>query len=119
MDNKKYSVEVLEVTGSMNTSLFKKMAEKGDITSTKIEEVVGSTIKITGYAWCKITADDNTFNMGYYATDTLGIISTGSEIFKASVEDYIGEAEKFNIVRVKTKKGSTYKLSPVFEEIAE
>lgn len=50
--------------------------------------------------------------MGYYAT-TKGIISTGSEVFKKSVEDYFGEVDNFVITEVKTKKGKTYKVSPL------
>lgn len=110
----KYSVEIIETTGTMNSPIFKKMAERGDITSTKIEEVVGSTVEIKGYAWCHITTDEKNFNMGYYSTN-LGIISTGSEIFKDSVKDYLDEVKNFNIVKIKTKQGNTYKVSPVLE----
>lgn len=110
----KYSVEIIETVGSMNSNIFKKMAERGDITSTKLEEVIGATVEINGYAWCNIKTSEKEFNMGYYSTD-LGIISTGSEIFKDSVKDYFGEVKKFNIVKIKTKKGNTYKVSPVLE----
>lgn len=112
MDN--YSVEIIETTGSMSSPIFKKMAERGDITSTKIEEVVGSTVEINGYAWCHIKTDKKEFNMGYYSTN-IGIISTGSEIFKESVKDYLDEVKNFNIVKIKTKQGNTYKVSPVLE----
>lgn len=117
MDNK-YKVELIETIGSMNSPIFKKMAERGDITSTKLEEVIGATVEINGYAWCKIKTTDKEFNMGYYSTD-LGIISTGSEIFKESVKDYFDDVKKFNIVKIKTSRGSTYKVSPVLENINE
>lgn len=110
--DKNYNVEIIETKGTMASPIFKKMAERGDITSIKIEDMVGHTIEINGYAWCNIKASEREFNIGYYSTDE-GIISTGSEIFLQSVKDYMGEVSKFNIVKVKTKKGSTYKLSPV------
>lgn len=115
MDNTNYSVEIIETVGSMSSPVFKKMAERGDITSVKINEVIGSVVNVTGFAWCKITTKDKEFNMGYYMTD-LGIVSTGSEIFKESVADYFKDGiSKFNIVQVRTKNGQTYKVSPVLE----
>lgn len=112
MEKKKYEVTVKTAEGSCNTSLFKKMASKGDITATKIQEVVGKVVKITGYALCHIVTDEKEFDMGYYATD-YGILSTGSEVFADSVFDYIGEVDLFKIVSIKTKKGTTYKVSPI------
>ena len=115
MANKKYSVDIMETYGSMENSVFKKMAERGDITSTKIEDKVGSTVKITGYAICHIETENKSFNMVYYSTDN-GIISSGSEIFLESVKAYMEDkVERFNIVKIKTTKGSTYKVSPVLE----
>lgn len=115
MDKTNYAVEIIETTGSMSSPVFKKMTERGDITSVKINEVIGSVVDITGYAWCHITTKDKDFNMGYYMTN-LGIVSTGSEIFKESVADYLNDGiSKFNIVQVKTKQGQTYKVSPVLE----
>lgn len=112
--NNNYSVEIKELYGSMDSDIFKKMCERGDITSTKIEEMIGSTVEINGYAVCEVKTSDKKFTMGYYSTD-LGIISTGSEYFLESVKDYIGSVAKFNIVKIKTKKGNTYKVSPVLE----
>ena len=114
MANKKYSVEIKEVYGSMDSEIFKKMAERGDITSTKVEDMIGSTVAITGYATCHIETESKSFDLVYYSTD-LGIISSGSEILLDSVKSYIGEVEKFNIVKIKTSKGNTYKVSPVLE----
>ena len=55
------------------------------------------------------------FDMGYYATNE-GIISTGSEVFRDSVEDYMGDVDLFKIVSLKTKKGTTYKVSPILTD---
>lgn len=114
---KKYVVEIETAVGSCNTNLFKKMASKGDITAEKIENVIGQVVEITGYAMCKITTDDKEFQIGYYATDQ-GIISTGSQVFLESVEDYFGDDDVtlFKIVKIKTKKGSTYKVSPILAD---
>lgn len=114
---KKYIVEIETAVGSCNTNLFKKMASKGDITAEKIENVIGQVVEITGYAMCKITTDDKEFQIGYYATNQ-GIISTGSQVFLESVEDYFGDEDVtlFKIVKIKTKKGSTYKVSPILAD---
>lgn len=114
---KKYVVEIETAVGSCNTNLFKKMASKGDITAEKIENVIGKVVEITGYAMCKITTDDKEFQIGYYATNE-GIISTGSQVFLESVEDYFGDEDVslFKIVKIKTKKGSTYKVSPILAD---
>lgn len=109
---KKYEVTIKEANGSCSSNLFKKMAQKGDITSVKVQDMIGKVINITGYAICHISTDEKDFDMGYYATDE-GIISTGSEVFKESVENYIGDVELFKIVSLKTKKGTTYKVSPI------
>lgn len=109
---KKYEVTIKEVNGSCDSNLFKKMAQKGDITSVKVQDMIGKVVNITGYAVCHIVTDEKEFDMGYYATDE-GIISTGSEVFKESVEDYVGDVNLFKIVSLKTKKGTTYKVSPI------
>lgn len=114
MANKKYSVEIKEVFGSMDTEIFKEMAERGDITSVKVENMIGATVAITGYAKCHIETEDKNFDLVYYSTDD-GIISSGSEILFDSVKAYIGKVKRFNIVKVQTKKGNTYKVSPVLE----
>lgn len=113
---KKYEVEILEKKGSCDSATFEKMAKNGDISSEKVTENAGRVIKLTGYALCHITAGDKEFDMGYYAT-TEGILSTGSEVFKKSVEEYYGDVDTFKIVSVKTKKGTTYKVTPILEEV--
>lgn len=109
---KNYNVEILESKGSCNSTVFEKMAKNGDITSKKVSECIDNVITLTGYALCHITTSEKEFDMGYYAT-TSGMISTGSGVFKDSIEEYYGEVDTFQIVSVKTKKGTTYKVTPV------
>lgn len=115
---KKYEVKINESVGSCNSSIFEKMAQNGDIQSVKVTECIGDVIELTGYAVCHITTSDKEFDMGYYATKN-GMISTGSEVFRKSVEEYYGEISTFKIVSVKTKKGTTYKVTPILTETEE
>lgn len=117
-NTKKYSVEILESEGSTKSDLFKKMAERGDITSIKVEDMVGANISINGYAKCHIETDDKNFDIVYYSTDA-GYISSGSEVLLESVKTYMEDAERFVIVKVKTSKGFTYKVSPLLEDKKE
>jgi hypothetical protein len=110
---KKYELTIEKATGSCNTELFKKMAMKGDITASKIEEFVGKVVKITGWAEAHIVTDEKEFNITYYATDD-GYFSTGSKYFNESLDDYLGDTDTFKILKIKTKKGHTYKASPIF-----
>lgn len=110
---KKYEVEVLEKKGSCDNTLFEKMAKKGDLTSVKVTELLGVEVKITGYAKCHIITDEKEFDLNYFDTEEYGLISSGSEIFTESVEDYFGEVESVRLTEVKTKKGKTYKAVPV------
>lgn len=111
---KKYQVEVKECQGSCNSRLFEKMAKRGDITAVKVEDIVGNVVKITGFAVCRIITDEKDFHLGYYATP-FGFISTGSQIFFESVKNYLEDVDTFSIVKVKTKKGITYKAVPILE----
>lgn len=110
--NENYSVELLSAWGTCEKPMFQKQAKRGDITSQKIEEFVNEVVIVKGYASAKITTKDKEFNLNYYATDK-GIISTGSEVFMESIEDYIEDTKMFKILKVKTKKGFTYKASPI------
>ena len=110
---KKYELTIEKATGSCDTELFKKMAKKGDITASKIEEFVGKVVKITGWAEAHIVTDEKEFNITYYATDD-GYFSTGSQYFNESLDDYLGDTDTFKILKIKTKKGHTYKASPIF-----
>lgn len=112
---KKYELTIKSAIGSCNTELFKKMAKKGDISASKISDYVDKVVKITGYALAHIETDDKEFDITYYATDS-GYFSTGSEYFNKSLIDYMGDTDTFKILKVKTKKGFTYKASPIFVE---
>ena len=89
------------------------MARKGDLISTKIIDLIGAIVKITGYAICTIETEEKTFDINYYDTEEYGLISSGSSIFADSVLDYYGEVKYFRIKEVKTKKGKTYKAVPI------
>ena len=110
---KKYELTINETWGSCNTELFKKMAKKGDISSSKIDAFLDKVVKITGYANAHIETDDKEFDLTYYATDD-GYFSTGSKYFNESLNDYLEDTDTFKILKVKTKKGHTYKASPIF-----
>lgn len=112
-ERRKYEVVINEKKGSCNNSLFEKMAKNGDITSVKLADVIGAVVKILGYSKCTITTDEKTFNINYFDTAEYGIISSGSDFFCESVENYFGEVEQVRIVEIKTKKGKTYKAQPV------
>lgn len=109
----KYEVKVIEKKGTCDNNLFEKMAKKGDLTSVKLAELIGVEVKITGYAKCHIVTYDKEFDINYFDTEEYGLISSGSEIFTESVENYFGEVESVRLTEVKTKKGKTYKAVPV------
>lgn len=111
----KYEVKVQVKKGSCDNSLFEKMAMKGDITATKLSEVLGQVVHIIGYASCTITTEDKTFDINYFDTDEFGLISSGSEIFFESVKDYFEEVDEVRLTEVKTKKGKTYKAVPILD----
>lgn len=108
----KYEVKITKKVGSMDNSLFEKMAKKGDITSIRVTDILGQVVKIIGYAECEIITEDKDFTMNYFDTEEYGIISSGSKIFRDSVIDYYDEVDKVRITEIKTKKGKTYKAVP-------
>lgn len=112
-ESRKYEVEIKEKKGTCDTTLFEKMAKKGDLTATKVNELIGVEVKITGYARCTITTEEKSFDINYFDTEEYGLISSGSEIFAESVVDYFGEVKTVRLTEVKTKKGKTYKAVPV------
>ena len=116
-ETRKYEVKVIEKKGTCDNNLFEKMAKKGDLTSVKVSELIGVEVKITGYAKCHIVTDDKEFDINYFDTEEYGLISSGSEIFTESVEDYFGEVESVRLTEVKTKKGKTYKAVPVTNKV--
>lgn len=115
----KYEVKIKESNGTCKTELFEKMAKKGDLTSTKINEIIGKVVKIDGYAICEISTEDNQFDIGYFDTEELGLISSGSQIFIESVLDYYNEVDFVRIQEIKTKRGKTYKAVPVIDKKTE
>lgn len=112
---KKFEVTVNYKEGSCDSSLFEKMAKKGDIVAIKITDVINKLVTITGRANCTIETDDKKFNVYYFDTKEFGLISTGSEIFKDSVSDYIDEVSNFRIAEIKTRQGKTYKAVPILK----
>lgn len=112
----KYEVSIKNAKGTCENSLFSKMAKNGDIQAKKVTEVIGEVVTIKGYAVCNIQTEDKNFDITYFDTKELGLISSGSEIFANSVFEYYGEVEKVRIVEVKTRKGKTYKAQPILEE---
>lgn len=112
---KKFEVKVNFKEGSCDSSLFEKMAKKGDIVAIKITDVINKLVTITGQAGCTIETDDKKFNIYYFDTKEYGLISTGSEIFEESVSDYIDEVSNFRIAEIKTRQGKTYKAVPILK----
>lgn len=120
MENtKKYQVTVIEKKGTCDNALFEKMAKNGDITATKLHELIGEEVKIIGYAKCKIETQEKTFEITYYDTEEYGLVSSGSEVFENSVKTYFGEVDNVRLTEVKTKQGKTYKAVPVLGKKAE
>ena len=109
-----FKVTINEVKGTCDSNLFKKMAQKGDLTANRIQDFIDTEFQIDGYADCTIETKDKTFNMFYIDTE-YDLICTGSEIFKESVKDYYGECEKVKILEIKTKNGKTYKAVPILK----
>ena len=110
----KFELTIKKATGSCDTDLFKKMAKKGDISASKIDNLVDSIVKITGSAEVHVATDDKEFDLTYYASDE-GYFSTGSKYFKESLEDYLKDTDTFRIIKVKTKNCHTYKAVPIAE----
>lgn len=113
---KKYEVNIIESQGTCKNELFEMMAKKGDLTATRVTELLGKVVKVTGYALCNIVTEDKNFELNYFDTEEYGLISSGSEIFKNSIVDYYGKVEYVRLTEVKTKKGKTYKAVPMLSK---
>lgn len=109
----KYEVEIKEAKGSLKNNLFDKMAKNGDLQAIKLSSIIGAEVTIDGLAKCHIATDAKEFDMFYINTLEYGLVGTGSEIFINSVLTYIDEIKSFRIMEVKTKRGTTYKATPV------
>lgn len=112
MATKKYEVTIKESKGTCSKPLFAKMVKNGDVTAEKVCDSVGKIVKIDGYADCHLIVGDKEFDITYYATNE-GLLSSGSEVFKQSVLNYIDENVMCKIMKIKTNKGTTYKVSPI------
>ena len=110
-----YKVEIEKAFGTCDSNLFKKMATKGDVNTVSITKLIGNVVTVTGYAKVHVQTKDKDFETYYIATNDGQYFSTGSEYFIESIEDYIDDISTFRIVEVKTKKGKTYKASPVLQ----
>lgn len=111
-EERKYVVTINEAKGTCNSNIFKKMAERGDITSESVKEHVGDTVKVDGCASCHIETSEKEFDVLYMSTN-IGFIHTGSAIFIESFDDYYGDVDTFRISSIKTKNGTAYKAVPV------
>lgn len=110
--NMEYEVTIKKSVGTCESELFKEMVKNGDLETTKINKVVGGKYLFTGYADCEVKAKGKKFNITYYATDD-GFISTGSDVFKKSVEKYMNYNKKLKVIEITTDNGTTYKAIPI------
>ncbi len=115
---KKYEVKIFKKVGTCDVDLFEDMAKRGDLQATKLGQLAGTEVKITGYALCHITTDEKDFDINYYDTEEYGLVSSGSDIFRDSVEAYFGKVEAVRLTEVKTNQGKTYKAVPVLNKKA-
>ena len=115
---KEYKVELLEVKGSCDSDIFRTMAERGDLQSQKIKNMVGVNVTVNGYALTHITTEDKEFDMLYLDTKEYGLISTGSLIFIDSLKAYYNVCPTLKITEVRTKNGTTFKAQPVLGGVA-
>ena len=122
-NNKNFEITLINAEGTCNTSLFKKMISKADVTSTPITELVGKIFTPTGSANVYIKTTEKEFGRLLIDTKEYGIIHTSSTVFEDGFADYRGECDKMRIVGVKAKLGTCYKCVPVItaesEEVSE
>ena len=122
-NNKNFEITLKGAEGTCDTSLFKKMISKADVTSTPITELVGKVFTPTGSADVHIKTTDKEFDRLLIDTKEYGIIHTSSSVFEEGFSDYRGECDKMRVVGVKAKLGTCYKCVPVIttesEEVSE
>lgn len=116
---KKFDIKINSTEGTLSNKLFKKMASKGDVTSTCVTKLKGEVFTPIGEADCTITAEEREFNRKYIDTVEHGIIHTSSELFIEGYTDYKQECSTMRIVAVKAKLGTAYKCVPVLDNSAE
>lgn len=117
-NNTNFKVTIKNATGICDTELFRKVCERGDLNALRVKDCVGDIIHVNGTCDVTIQHDDEIFDITYYACDE-GVYSTGSGVFNESVTNYIDDINTFRITSIKTKKGVSYKASPVFVESIE
>ena len=112
-NNKNFEITLINAEGTCDTTLFKKMISKADVTSTPITELVGKIFTPTGSANVHIKTTEKEFDRLLIDTKEYGIIHTSSSVFEDGFSDYRGECDKMRIVGVKAKLGTCYKCVPV------
>ena len=112
-NNKNFEITLINAEGTCDTTLFKKMINKADVTSTAITEYVGKIFTPTGSANVHIKTPEREFDRLLIDTKEYGIIHTSSSVFEDGFNDYRGECDKMRIVGVKAKLGTCYKCVPV------
>ena len=117
--NKTFEMTVISAEGTCDTTLFKKMISKADVTSTPITELVGNIFTPTGSANVHIKTTEKEFDRLLIDTKEYGIIHTSSSVFEDGFSDYSGECDKMRIVGVKAKLGTCYKCVPVITAESE
>ena len=122
-NNKNFEITLINSEGTCDTTLFKKMISKADVTSTPITELVGKVFTPTGSADVHIKTSEKEFDRLLIDTKEYGAIHTSSSVFEDGFDDYRGECDKMRVVGVKAKLGTCYKCVPVItaesEEVAE
>lgn len=121
-ENKNFEITLINAEGTCDTSLFKKMINKADVTSTPITKLVGNIFTPTGSANVHIKTSEKEFDRLLIDTKEFGIIHTSSSVFEDGFADYRGECDKMRVVGVKAKLGTCYKCVPVItaeSEVAE
>ena len=118
-ENKNFEITLINAEGTCDTSLFKKMISKADVTSTPITELVGKTFTPTGSANVHIKTTEKEFDRLLIDTKEYGIIHTSSSVFEDGFTDYRGECDSMRIVGVKAKLGTCYKCVPVITAESE
>ena len=122
-ENKNFEITLINAEGTCDTSLFKKMISKADVTSTPITELVGNIFTPTGSANVHIKTNEKEFDRLLIDTKEYGIIHTSSSVFEEGFSDYRDECDKMRVVGVKAKLGTCYKCVPVItadsDEVSE
>lgn len=110
---KKFEITLNGAEGTCDTALFKKLINKGDVTSIPVKDLVGKVFTPTGSADVHIKTTDKEFDRFLIDTKEYGVIHTSSEIFEDGFTDYRVECDSMRIVGVKVKLGTCYKCVPV------